>query len=92
MTHIYFFLFSGSFWIILLKILFVLSFVIMVVRLPIRTWEKVCWIVLAFLFTALAIFIFYVFRHSYILLKRKRRKFNPRFNRTSDETRNSTPL
>ncbi|MCE2998200.1 MAG: hypothetical protein ACK5RG_06690 [Cyclobacteriaceae bacterium] len=81
-----FLLFSGSIWMIVLKSLLVLPFVFMIARLHIAKWEKVCWILLVLLFTWLTIFIFYMFRNSFILLKRERRKFNPSFRRDRDQT------
>jgi membrane protein YdbS with pleckstrin-like domain len=89
MQWIPFLLFSGSIWMIVLKFLLVLPFTVMISRLAINRWEKICWILLAFLFTWLTIFVFYMFRNSFILLKRERRKFNPQFRRDGDETLNT---
>ncbi len=86
MQAIHFLIFSGGIWLILLKFIFVVSFGVMVSKLSIKKWEKICWMLLALVFTWLAIIVFYLFRNSFILLRRERRKFNPRFKRDADET------
>lgn len=89
MQSLPFLIFSGSIWVIVLKSLLVLPFVFMIARLQIKKWEKVLWILLALLFTWLTIFAFYMFRNSFILLKRERRKFNPSFRRDRNQTQNT---
>jgi hypothetical protein len=52
-----------------------------VIKLPIKTWEKVCWVVLFAVLPGLGAFIFYTFRNAKFLMRHSRRKFNPQFNR-----------
>jgi len=65
-------------------IAYLVFFAWVVIKLPIKSWEKLGWILLFAILPGIGAFIFYAFRNSKFLLHHSSRKFNPDFNRSKN--------